>query len=250
VSTAKARELEHFELLALLVKSFGADPRHQPAPPEPDVVVGTTGVELTELFSSGPQARRRDAARDLILAAARHLYEASGGPPIHVFVSWSGQEQYPSRVDVATELAALVREHVGSADPLEWLGNGSERLSPTLPIVHIGMGLASSTAAAEWRDGDMHEVPACTIEFVQQRLEEEDYKIDRYNVVYDERWLVFVLGAAGPSTWSFIPTAVCAHAFLSRFDRVFLLESDRRRHTELVINHSASSRMPANERCT
>jgi hypothetical protein len=250
VSATKVRELAHFELFASLANAFGAIRRLQPEPPEPDIVAGAIGVELTELFPLGPPARGRDAERASILASAQRIYNDVGGPPVHVFVSWSAQEHYSSRTHVATELAGLVRQHLPAGDGVHWVGDGDARLSPTLPIVQLGIGLASSLAAADWRDGDMHEVPACDFDFIQHRLDEEDAKIDRYVVAYQACWLVFILGAAGPSTWSFVPKGIDAHAFSSRFDRAFLFEFDRRRYTELLISRdSASSHMPANERC-
>jgi hypothetical protein len=235
VTATKVRELAHFELFASLANAFGTLPRLQPESPEPDIVVGAIGIELTELFPLGTAARGRDSERTSILTSAQRIYNDVGGPPLHVFVSWSAQDRYSSRSGVATELASLVRQHLPRGDGLLRIGDGGACVSPTLPIIQLGIGLASSLEAADWREGDMHEVPACDFGLIHRRLHDEEMKIDRYVDSYEGCWLVFILGAAGPSTWSFVPAGVDAQTFSSRFDRVFLFEYDRRRCTELSI---------------
>jgi len=233
--TSKGRELEHFDIFASTLSVFSGLPRLQPAPPEPDLVIDGIGVEVSELFPPGPRVRRLDAEQDSILEAARRMYATSGGPPVHVFVSWSVDQCFAPRNDVALALSKYVREHAPRDHSLHEFGDAISLIDPSLPITQLRIGLAISYSAAEWRDGDMHEVPVCSREFVQRRLLDEDPKIARYRVPYAAHWQVFVLGAAGPSTWSYVPAWIAARTFVSRFDRVFLLEFGRKACPELAL---------------
>ena len=222
--------MAQFERFATACALVPAGPRVQPDPPEPDVVAGPpgkqVGVELTDLqpTEDGDEKRRREGEQALVVAAARDAYVRGGHPPAHVWVSWTRHASLASRSAVADRIAAIVAAHPPQGADLRELGTGFEPIAQDLPVVSIAVARASTYEASDWRDGDMHEVGFCSAEYVQARIARKDAKVSGYRGAYAERWLVLVVGAAGPSTWGDVPADVRDAKFESAYDRVFVFE--------------------------
>lgn len=237
----RARELEQFERFAAACACVPPGPRSQPEPPEPDVVIGPPyaqiGVELTDLHPSadGEAQRRREGEQAKVVAAARDAYLRGGYPPVHVWISWIRHDRLANRAALADRIASIVAAHPPGEGGLHEIGTGFEPLAPDLPITRIAVAEASTYHASDWRDGDMHEVGFCTAEDVQARIAHEDAKVDRYLGMYAARWLVLVVGAAGPSTWGCVAADVRQARFRSRYDRVFVFEYVYARSHELRL---------------
>ncbi len=79
----------------------------------------------------------------------------------------------------------------------------------------------------------MHRVGMCTPDDIQARITLEDPKVGRYRGTYSSRWLVLVVGAAGPSTWGDVAPDVLDATFRTRYDRVFVFDNVHARAYEL-----------------
>jgi hypothetical protein len=228
----KRDELAQFRRFAAACACVPSGEWRQPSEPAPDVVVdgpaGEIGIELTELDPSGAEKRLAQREQADIIAAARRLYDAAGYPPVHVWVTWAdGAFKWKKhRHRLARALYELVVEERELCESLHQVGTGFDLLRPDVPVVHLMLARASSAVASEWRDGSFHQVGACGVAELQDRIALEDAKVGRYQQAYASRWLVFVLGAAGPSTWATVLPDVWPAHFRTNYDRLFLLHLD------------------------
>lgn len=244
----RAYEWAQFERFAAACGFVPAGPGEQPSPPEPDIVVGPPGarvaVELTDLHpgveATGaadepvPVARARERQQEWVTAAARRAYEGAGHPPVNVWISWIPRAQFRGRDALAKRIATVVAAHPPRGSGLREVGTGFEPIEPGLPVA--GLAIAAATGAgAAWRDGDMHQIGVYAADEIQARIATEDAKVGRYREPYASRWLVLVIGAAGPSTWGEVGADVERAQFRSRYDRVFVLEYVPRRVHELQL---------------
>ena len=51
----------------------------QPTPPEPDIVVGAIGIEITEFYNQDTR-KHHETEQQLVLSEAKQLYEDTGTP--------------------------------------------------------------------------------------------------------------------------------------------------------------------------
>lgn len=238
------RERAQFERFASACGCVPLLPREQPEPPEPDVVFGPpgarVGVELTDLHPMGDEQRRREGEQASVLAAARAAYESAGHPPVDVWVSWTRHPRLARRAALAARLAAIVAAHPPDTPGIREVGDWWHPIAPDFPVTRIGIAEALSWPTSEWRDGDMHRVGMCTPDDIQARITLEDPKVDRYRVTYASRWLVLVVGAAGPSTWGDVAADVLEETFRTRYDRVFVSDHAHARAYELRLASRAA----------
>ena len=233
--------MAQFERFAAACGCVPAGPRVQPDPPEPDVVAGPrgaqVGVELTDVHPSedGDVKRRREGEQAAVVVAAHAAYVRAGHPPVHVWLTWTRHAPLANRAALGDRIAAIVAANPPRGNGLREVGTGFEPLEPDLPVTSIAIAHASSHDTSDWRDGDMHEFGWWTADDVQQRIAHEDTKVSRYRGAYTERWLVLVIGAAGPSTWGDVAADVRQVPFESAYDRVFVFEYVYARAHELRL---------------
>lgn len=162
------------------------------------------GVEITELFAQSAagqlplQAHESLSAR--IVAAARQAYEAAGGVPVHLSVSFFPGVDLRSvhRDTVAKALAAVVQE----LSPIRgqhvlWRNDYSDEDLSAISLINVlGQSAAEfshwGVAAAGW-------VAPLTKELLQQSISEKNTNIVEYRKRYDEVWLVIATIGNQPS---------------------------------------------------
>ena len=237
----KERELVQFDRFAATCASVPPCPVIQPAPPEPDIVLecrtGWIGIELTALNPSGEGSRSAEAERHELVTLAKGLFEQRGHPPTHAWFQWTSRSLLSKhrRPHLASVLCELVAAYIPNSDGVEEIGTGERVLRADLPISLLRVGKASSYAAADWGDGEFHEVRACGSPEIQQRITLEDAKVAHYKHTYESRWLVLITESAGPATWAAVLEDVWTEQYRSHFDRAFLLEFVRGQCGELKL---------------
>lgn len=238
--TQKAYELAQFQRFSAACHCVPTGEWDQPREPEPDLVVKSTGghigVELTELHPSSEASRRDEGEQDGSTGAALRLYEAAGHPPVAVSVMWNSHPSIAKldRITFAQLLYNLIVTHLPPANDFRRV-EGSEALGGRLPVECLTILRTDFHKSNFWSNARFGFVDPCRAADVQGRIELEDVKVARYGATYVSRWLVLVKGAAGPSTWGLVIDEVWQTPFRSRYDRVFLVEQDLGRCSELVV---------------
>ncbi len=206
--------------------------------------------------------REDEELQGKVLEAAHALYEKQGGSPVQARVHCNSNARINAKnlINITERLADLIRENPPAGIASRDLGYGSSPNYADLPIWGITVAWASSWDIANWGDGRMREVfppqinrfediatatksktgdrkkkaqrPSQTL---QERIHEEDQKINAYKNSYDGVWLVLLLGTHGASTWSYVPEWLLRESFDTRYDRVFLLQCDGDKLFELLL---------------
>jgi len=238
----KQREMIQFQTFRAISGVVPDCAVEQAPAPEPDIVLdypeGKVGIELTEIHPNGAEKRLQESEQEILAEAAKDLYSQSGLPPVNVSIDWT---DFPRLSKSGRRAGAqLLCESVAQNRPegeqfSQDVGDGNDLIHPKLPVRALSISWASSVKGSDWRDWNFHEVQPPHPGELQERIRQEESKLDVVQKSYVSRWLILVAGAAGPSTWTVLGASLDGATFRSRYDRVFVCLMDRKIVRELPL---------------
>jgi hypothetical protein len=213
--------------------------------PEVDVLVartdgGVIAVEVTRLHPNGGQdARRWEATQEKVVERAALAYEERGLPDLDVVVFWN--EWTDPTKHRQTKLAADLVEFVAANVPEEGEAVGFEVGDDAGAELPYGVDAIEIRRLGDfpnhWHSPRSAFPPHVSVQEIEERLAAKDAKPRKYRRVYDERWVLLVVGGEGRSTWGIIPPTLDHHRFMSSFDRAFVVRPPREA-VELQLSHT------------
>ncbi len=163
------------------------------------------GVEVTQLFISHDTTTNLMQAQESIstktISKARHIYDASGGPPAHVSVCFSlGRDlRKMNRDSAASALAAFVRKlDLTVWQRVDWRPVEIEGPLPEeISFVHA-LGVPARDLA-HWTVARAGWATPVIVDDLQKRINEKATRLAKYQETVRENWLVIIADATKPS---------------------------------------------------
>lgn len=200
------------------------------------------GIELTELHREYPAGHSAPQAQQVLkyraVRRAQEIYDATGGPYLHVSVHYANIEVSKSAVGTLAKLIADVVTTIipppGKSRTAEPDFGNENNFPDELHVVtalHIPDATRSffHTPGATWmatlQEDDLKRV-----------LASKEGKCDRYRAKVDEVWLVVSCNTDFMSTWFEHADRFAGVIFQTKFDRVFVLSHFENRVVELGTN--------------
>lgn len=237
----KRRELFFFsKFRALSSVCRGAQPT-QPDPPEPDIIVGEIGVEITEFYSQDTR-KRDETEQQLVLEEAQHIYEKAHTRDVIVAVNWN-QSAAPSRKDrptLAGQLVDVVIKNMPRVDAwieIEQDGDPGCALPSIIDSIKI-QRFAVHKSSYFFSPRSAFLFP-CSIDQLQAVISGKDSKFTAYAGMCKSLFLLIVAEGRATSSWCQIPQEASDHQYKSIFDRVFFLNLISSGITELSVASNA-----------
>lgn len=216
----------------------------------PDMVIRVgqdlVGVELTEIFTTGPSPagtfplQARESLAQRIVARASEIYRESGAQHANVSVHFNpgADLRTLNRDETAARLAAFVAAQALTPDQyVQWR---PDYVTSPLPeaITFVNMLGVPEPRMAHWSSPSAGWVAPLTREILQARVDEKAALLPKYRERAKTNWLVLVSDGARPSQFFDPPTREHASTVVSPFDRTFYFA----RFKNLVIELGATAR--------
>ena len=236
------KELEawYVERLRSLWPGFPPGPRSPSENPDslvttPDQIVGIEVTTFTLEAQDGEQPVREVlSVRNRVVARAREIYRAGGGPVLIVDVEFDGRVRLTKRdVDeVAQAIADCLLTHVFTEDDSPgWY----QHVPGPMPRGVTAISGGRYRFAESWDGGSGGLVRECSAEHVQQVIDRKAARYGAYRLQCDAVVLLIVFSSEhDPRTE--VPNSVLEHTYASPFDATFALFDDIPMALELTAN--------------
>lgn len=185
----------------------------------PDFMLGTLGIEMTELCRKEPRAE--GARLGKVAAKAKLLYQRrSGAKPVDVSHAFSHHAHDLHVDDLAGSLADFVYEHRDSNANFSWDGHEA------LPEGYCDIGVFDAldpVGGGRWIYIRAFSAALAPKELIESRIAEKNERVRDYRSVASEIWLVIVNDEfLGPGEVRVRPDLLAQWTFASSFDKVLL----------------------------
>ena len=207
----------------------------QPTPPEPDIVVGDIGIEITE-FYDGDTRKRDETEQQLVLSEAQSVYEVTDNPSVIVTVYWN-QSAAPRRTErsqLARQLVDIVISNIPIVDASAEVEQDGEP-GCALPSVIDSLRIQRFAVheSNHWFSPRSAFVFHTSVEQLQATISRKNSKSVAYTGACGKLWLLIVAEGIATSSWCELPPRTLGHDYDSIFDSVFFLNLISSRVTEL-----------------
>jgi hypothetical protein len=240
----KAEEAYYFKRFCELSGRAEVGTFTQPEPPAPDVLFHEggkqIGVELTTSVTD-KQARGVEEGVEKMVIHAKRRFEASGGPPLLVGISWKedARPERAARKRIETALSELVNQHqpsIGCETELRW----SEIPDSLQSFVYrVDIRRWPNLRHGLWQSPKATVVQQRRQDEITERLAAKDAKVTKYREHCDELWLLLYAEGNKHSSWWQLSDEAALKTYSSQFDRVFVLADFPRRVVELRLTRQA-----------
>lgn len=240
----KTRELIHLEHFK---ETWNLFPNGEIEKSEkPDFIVHTSGgpigIEHTEIFqpapSNGASLQAQDALAQRIVSQASNIYIQNHTQPLYVQILFRPRVRL--RKEVVTSLAKAVSSIIESAQLKPGIPITLKRTkenSDYFPVEIAMMHLYSHPTGKEnfWRCSSAGTIPKLTADYLQEKINQKDKKLDDYRSRCPILWLLVVADDLRiPSTMD-ISSPASLHHYETSFDRVFFFWNATRQFLELQL---------------
>jgi hypothetical protein len=245
----KNRELAHLEHFRTICPFF-PDGKIEKAE-KPDFLVYTgesiLGIEHTEIFQPGPSdgtsLQAKDNLGQRVVRKAKELYLQRNSQPLHIQVFFN--QKVNIRKKEIDRLAKMVLNLVettpivlGEPITLKRTKENAEYFPIEVVMVHIYAH--PKIKENSWHSSSAGRIPKLTPEYLQDKINRKELKLDHYNTRCEEIWLLIVADDFRiPSTVD-LSELVLVHRYISRFNRVFFFWNSTRRYFELQVTKGQS----------
>lgn len=226
----------------------------------PDLVIATPshriGIEHTQLFREKdstirPFPKEAETLEDRCIARAKDLFEARGGPPLHVHPWFTPRPMRKREVEghavvLAAAVACISALVAGPQRHVEaWSYN---RWAPApLPQVVEDLWVIDAVSQGSWGARRASGIATLAPERIQAAIDGKSGKAEEYRRRCDELWLLIVSDGFSPGTDLRLPEDIELECFTSSFDRVFYFSNFSQAVLELA-NALGTSGSAANGR--
>lgn len=239
----KAEEAFYFKWFCELTGRAEIGAFEQPDPQAPDVLFHEGGKVIgVELTTSVADERARGVEEDVekLVAHAKRRFEASGGPPLLVGISWK-EDARPERAErkrIEAALSELVNQHqpsVGCETELRW----SEIPDSLQSFVYrVDIRRWPNLRHGLWQSPKATVVPRRRQDEIAECLAAKAAKVAKYREHCEELWLLVYAEGNKHSSWWQLPDEAAQATYASAFDRVFVLADWPRRVVELQLRQN------------
>src|SRR4030095_7782649 len=211
----------------------------------PDFLVatpeGVIGIEATKIHHADECRPHESECRSLV-DAARRLYESESTIPLEVKVHFGRSTQFNkrNRGKFARILANLVLTNIPQPD--SWIDLENNWENPGFfPYEIVGLSIIRLSAFRRnfWSvpsAGFFQEDFAPKVEAI---ITTKEHAISTYETDCTRRWLLIVAEGNSASTFFDPSTKTLQHSYSSSFDRIFLVETFRRKVWELNVSRKS-----------
>ncbi len=242
----KNREVAHLEHFKTICPSFPDGKIEEAEQPDFLVHAGESilGIEHTEIFQPGPSDGTSLQAQDIlgqrVVSKAKELYLQSNGQPLRVQVFFNEKVNISKKdidrlAKVVLNLVETTPIVLGEPITLRRTKENAGYFPREVVMVHIYAH--SNMNENSWRSSSAGRIPKLTPEYLQDKINHKELKLDHYKIKCEEIWLLIVADDFRiPSTVD-LSELVLTHHYITRFNRVFFFWNSTRRYVELqVIN--------------
>jgi hypothetical protein len=240
----KTRELTHLEHFRETCDFFPGGEIEKTE--KPDFIVHTKdkllGIEHTEIFqprpSNGGSFQAQDALAQRVVSQASMFYLQNSNQPLYVQIMF--RPRVILRKRKVTSLAKMVSQLIertplspGTPITLKRIKGNSEYFPIEIAMIH----LYSHPNGKEnlWRCSSAGFIPEITADYLQEKIDQKEQKLDNYMSQCLEIWLLIVADDLRiPSTID-ISGSASIHRYRTRFDRVFFFCNATRHYIELQL---------------
>ena len=235
VKEKKYHELAHIIAFKGTISDFpeGDIPKDQENPDFPIYANGKTiGIELTRVFHESKKNGNSLQAEETyvfdIVHKAKELYSKAINVPIIVWIDLRiGTDFKKQSIDtIAAELVHFVKKRIPEQNSYKEVKRTSKIDDPLSKVVYSVTILRFETLTrSSWIPiGISGAIGILPPEFVQQRIDKKNPRVQDYKQKCDEIWLVIVVYGLLPSSFFEVSGKVISETYSSNFDRTYLFD--------------------------
>ena len=246
----KNRELIHIENFREICGFFPGGEIEKTE--KPDFIVHATdkllGIEHTEIFQPGLLAggslQAQDAIAQRVVSQACDLYLQNHNQPLVVQIMFRPRvilrkQKVAHLADMVSRLIERTPLTPGIPIALKLIKENSEYFP--IEIARIYLYSHPNVKENLWRCSSAGFIPELTADYLQEKIDQKEQKLDDYRSQCSELWLLIVADDLRiPSTVD-ISGAASIHRYRTRFDRVFFFWNAIRHYVELQLTRGANS---------
>lgn len=218
---------------------------------KPDFIVHAQdnflGIEHTEIFqpgqSDGTSPQAQDNLSQRVVNKANDLYLEHNSQPLLVQILFN-HRVIMNKKDVNRLAEAIVR--LIGMTPIE-LGNPitinrTTENSEYFPneIVRLRIYAHPNGKENKWRSSSAGRIPEITPEYLQEKIDQKEQKLDNYESKCSEVWLLIVADDLRIPSSIDLAELASSHKYSTRFNRVFFFWNSTRHYIELQLTNSGS----------
>lgn len=218
---------------------------------KPDFIIRSPdkllGIEHTEIFqpgsSNGASLQAQDRVGQEVAKKAHTLYlERPDLQPFFVQILFNdkiliSKKDIDRLANAVVNILKTISIEPGDSATIKRTQENLNYFPVEISMIHLYAYLAEhreqrwSTSSAGW-------VPEVSSEYVQEKIDQKEQKLNNYKSVCSEVWLLIVADDLRIPASIDLTDLALKHQYVSKFDRVFLFWNSTRRYVELQIGSS------------
>jgi hypothetical protein len=225
---------------------------------EPDFIVHSQdyilGIEHTEMFqpgsSNGTSLQAQDNLSQRVVNKANDLYFKHNSQPLLVQIFFNHRVMIVKKnvnhlAEAVVRLISMTPIEPGNLIIIKRTTENSECFPKE--IVMLRIYAHPNGKENKWCSSSPGRIPEITPEYLQEKIDQKEQKLDNYKSKCSELWLLIVADDLRiPSTVD-ITESASTHKYTTRFNRVFFFWNSTRRYIELQLIYSDSNKIVAEQ---
>lgn len=240
----KIRELTHIEHFKDICDFFPVGEIEDTE--NPDFIVHTKnkllGIEHTEIFqpgsSNGGSLQAQDALAQRVVRQASDIYMKNHNRPLIVQIMFRprvifGKQKVTRLAEMISQLIERSPVTPGTPITLKRTKQNSEYFPIEIAMIHLYCH--PNGKENRWRCSSAGFIPEITADYLQEKINQKEHKVDNYRSQCSELWLLIVADNLRiPSTLDLSKSA-SMHHYHTKFDRVFFFWNATRQYIEIQL---------------